>query len=138
LLPYFAISGFAASSGLVISLGRMRLGVVQSVGAGYLAISAWYWVALLAMLPLFPFRRLPARVLHSLIMICLLWLTAWGGSLARAYSLRLGHAYEAVVQGGIMSDEVMQNIAQPGTYDEAREVLRYLQKNELSAYADRP
>jgi hypothetical protein len=138
VLPYFAIAAFAAASGLVISLGRMRLGIVQSVGAGYLAISAWYWCALLAMLPLFPFRRVPARVLYSLILISLLWLTAWGGSLGRAYSLRLMRAYETAVAGGIMSDEVMQNIAQPGTYEEAREVLRYLQQNKLSAYADGP
>lgn len=137
-LAYFAIAGFAAASGLVISVGRMRLGLVQSVGAGYLAISAWYWCALLAMLPLVPFRRVSARVMYSLILICLLWLTAWGGTLARAYSLRLSRAYETAVHGGIMSDEVMQNIAQPGTFDEAREVLQYLQQNQLSAYADRP
>jgi hypothetical protein len=138
LLPYFAIAGFATASGLIISVGRMRLGIVQAVGTGYLTISTWYWFALLAMLPVVPFRRVPARVLFSLIMICLLWLTAWGASLARAYSLRLMSAYEIAAEGGIMSDEVIHNIAQPGTYDEAREVLTYLQQNELSAYADRP
>jgi hypothetical protein len=138
LLPYFAIAGFAVASGLVISLGRMRLGIVQSVGAGYLTISAWYWCALLAILPLVPLRRVPARVLYSLIMICLLWLTAWGGSLGQAYGRRLMRAHETAVVGGIMSDEVMQNIAQPGTYDKARDALRYLQQNELSAYAERP
>jgi len=137
VLPYFAIVVFAAASALIISLGRMRLGIVQAVGAGYLTISAWYWWALLAMLPLVPLGRISQRVLYSLIAVCLAWGMVWGGAAANAYHLRLLLAYETAVNGLPMTDEVLQGIARPGTYDAARSRLEYLAENGLSAYAMR-
>lgn len=134
-IAHLAIALFAAATGALISMGRLRLGIVQSVGPGYLAISAWYWAALLAVLPLLQLSRIMQRVLYSLITVCLVWQTIWGAAGARAYSLRLMRAYNAAVNGGPMTDDILQNIAQPHAYDEAREALLYLEAEGLSAYA---
>jgi hypothetical protein len=137
-LPYFAIAAFVVASGLLISMGRLRFGVVQAVAPRYLTISAWYWVALLTLLPLAPFKGIPRAVLYSLITVCLVWLTVWGAVCARQFYLRELPAYQTARSGGFMSDEVLQGIAPPGSYERARGYLRFLADNKLSAYSAAP
>jgi hypothetical protein len=133
--PYIAIAAFAIGSGALISIGRLRLGTVQAVAPGYLTISVWYWAALLTLIPLVPLGRIPQRVLYSLIAVCLAWGMIWGGAGANAYHLRLLQAYETAVNREPMTNDVLQGIAQPGTYDAVRTHLQFLAQNRLSAYA---
>ena len=135
LAPYVAIAAFVLASGVLISFGRLGLGIVQAVAPRYLTISAWYWVSLLALLPLLPFRRILQRVLYSLTTVCLLWMMVWGIACAVAFHSRLLPAYKTAVSGGYMTDAVLSGIAQPGSYDAARSSLQYLAENKLSAYA---
>ena len=138
LVSYFAIAAFVVASGFLVSMGRMRLGIVQAVAPRYLTISVWYWVSLLTLVPLIPLRGVPQRVFYSLICVCLLWHTVWGALCANAFHLRMLPAYETAVSGGFMSDEVLEGVVRPGTYDEARRYLQYLADNKLSAYAVTP
>jgi len=133
--PFIAIAAFAIGSGALISIGRLRFGTVQAVAPGYLTISAWYWAALLTLLPLVPLGRIAQRALYSLVVVCLAWGMIWGGAGANAYHLRLRPAYETALNRGTMSDEVLKGIARPGTYDVVRERLQFLEENGLSAYA---
>jgi hypothetical protein len=133
--PYIAIAAFAIGSGALISIGRLHRGTVQAVAPGYLTISVWYWAALLTLFPLVPLGRIPQRVLYSLIAVCLAWGMIWGGAGANAYHRRLLRAYETAVNREPMTDEVLQGIAQPGTYDAVRTHLQFLAQNGLSAYA---
>jgi len=136
LVPYLAIAAFVVASGVLISMGRLRWGTIQAVAPRYLTISVWYWASLLVLMPLIPIKRVPQRVMYSLIVVCLLWLTVYGASCAEAFHLRMLPAYETAVAGGYMSDHLLSGVARPGTYDEARSALKYLADNGLSAYAE--
>ncbi|HEY5983869.1 MAG TPA: hypothetical protein VIU38_10385 [Anaerolineales bacterium] len=134
--PYLGIAAFVIATAVMISMGRLRLGMVYAVTPRYLTITAWYWVALLALLPILPVPRIPQRIFYSLLAVVLLWHTAWGAFNARAMHARMLPAYEAALAGEPMTDEVLQGIAQSWQYDDARTWLKYLADNRLSAYAN--
>ncbi len=134
IAPYLALAAFVVLTGSMISVGRARLGLFHAVAPRYLTISVWYWAALLTLAPLVRLGRISERILYSLVLVCLAFLTVWGAALANEFHKRMLPAYEAAVSGAYMSDEVLKGITFPGTYDGARVRLQYLAQEHLSAY----
>jgi hypothetical protein len=62
----------------------------------------------------------------------------WGGAGAKRLPSEAAAAYETAVNREPMTDEVLQGIAQPGTYDTVRRRLQFLAENGLSAYQVKP
>jgi hypothetical protein len=137
LIPYFAIVFFILVSAFSISLGRMEMGMPQSVVPRYLTMSVWYWVSLLALLPLLNMKNLYQQVLYVLLTISLVFLTIGGGW--RGYvsiHQRILPAYQAVISGQGIGDNVLAHISHD--LDVARSRLEFLCENKLSACADMP
>ena len=137
LIPYFAIVLFILVTALSISLGRMEMGMPQSVVPRYLTMSVWYWVSLLALLPLLNMKSLYQHILYSLLTISLVFLMIGGGW--RGYvsiHQRILPAYQAVRSGQLVGDDVLIRI-NPDV-DKVRLLLEFLRENKLSVYAERP
>ncbi|MHB9056565.1 MAG: hypothetical protein ACYC2P_10495 [Paludibacteraceae bacterium] len=136
LIPYFAIVFFILFTTLSISLGRMEMGMPQSVVPRYLTMSVWYWVSLLALLPILNIKSLYQSILYSLLTISLVFLMIGGGW--RGYislHLRMLPAYQAARSGQLVSDEVLIRIS---PYPDRVQLLEFLRENKLSVYAEQP
>ena len=135
LIPYFAIVFFILVTSLSISLGRMELGMNQSVVPRYLTMSVWYWVSLLALLPLLNIKRLYQRALYSMLAVSAAFLMIGGGwSGYKNIYQRIRPVYEAVTSGQVISDELLSRIYSDPVI--ARSRLDFLCKNNLSVCTD--
>jgi len=135
LIPYFAIVLFILFTALTISFGRMEMGMPQSVVPRYLTMSVWYWVSLLALLPLLNMKSLYQYLLYSLLTISLVFLMIGGGW--RGYvSLhqRMLPAYQAARSGQTISEDVLAKIF-PSPKD-IRAQIDFLRENKLSAWSE--
>lgn len=136
LIPYFAIVLFIFLTTLSISLGRIKMGMPQSVVPRYLTMSVWYWVSLLALLPTLNIKSTYQSILYSLLAISLIFLMIGGGW--RGYislHLRMLPAYKAARSGQLVSDEVLIRIS---PYPDRVQLLEFLRENKLSVYAEQP
>jgi hypothetical protein len=135
LIPYFAIVLFILLTAFSASLGRMEMGMPQSVVPRYLTMSVWYWVSLLALLPLLKnMSGLYQRILYSLFAVSLIFLMirgGWGGY--TSLYKRMLPSYQTARSGELVSDEVLFHI---NPDPDRTRLLEFLRENKLSVYAE--
>lgn len=135
MIPYVAISLFILMTTLSISLGRMEFGLRQSTVSRYLTMSVWYWASLFVLLPLSTLKPLHLRLLYISFTASLVFLTIAGGWVGyiRLYQ-RILPAYEAVVSGQTLSDDILSAIYP--SPNEIRNQIDFLREHRLSAWSE--
>ena len=135
MIPYLAIAVFVLITSFLISIGRMEFGLRQSTVSRYLTLSVWYWAALLVLLPLLNLRPVHVHVLNVSLTVCLVFLTIAGGWVGyiRLHQ-RILPAYEAVVTGQTIRDDVLSNLYPTPSTILPR--IDFLRENKLSAWSE--
>lgn len=131
--PLLAIALFVVLTGTAISLGRAEGGLAQSVVSRYLAVSVWYWAALIALLPLAWPPWLPPRALAAVCAVTLSVHTVAG--LWRGYETlyrRIEPVRAAVAADVELTDAVLYPV-NPHP-EQARRLLQFLRERRLSVY----
>ena len=134
--PYLAILVFILLTALAVSVGRMELGLRQTVAPRYLTITAWYWIVLLALFPVLEIEALYQRLILAFLAITLVVLMLGGGWLGyRNLYQRILPSYQAIQLDEPLEDDALVNIYPNTTY--VRQQLEFLRQNNLSVYAER-
>ena len=137
VIPYLAILLFVVLTSVAVSTGRMELGLRQSTAPRYLTITAWYWLVLLALLPVVEMKALYRRALLLFLAATLVILTLGGGWLGyRNLYQRILPAYQAIKLGEPLEDEALIKINPSIVL--GRRQLEFLRQNNLSVYAELP
>lgn len=134
--PYVATALFVLLTGIAIAFGRFEAGIAQSVVSRYLAVSAWYWACLLALLPALGLPRGPqAAFLGACAAVLTVHTIAggWRGHVTLYQRIQPVHA--AVLLDRDLTDEVLKPVT--SRPDEARRLLAFLRARRLSVYGDR-
>jgi hypothetical protein len=135
--PYLGIILFVLFSAVLVTLGRMDLGLIQSRVSRYQTMSIWLWASLLTFLPLLNVKRFYTNLLYVTISVALLNLMYTGylnGQLG-IYQRTLP-AYQAITSGQYVGDDVLL-LLHPRV-DVVRPRLNFLCENRLSVCADVP
>ena len=137
----YSLSGdfllFVVLTSVAVSTGRMELGLRQSTVPRYLTITAWYWLVLLALLPVVEMKALYRRALLLFLAATLVILTLGRGWLGyRNLYQRILPAYQAIKLGEPLEDEVLIKINPSIVL--GRRQLEFLRQNNLSVYAELP
>ncbi len=135
--PYLGMILFVLVSAILVTIGRMDLGLIQSRVSRYQTISIWFWACLLTFLPLLNVKRFYRNLLYVTISVALLHLMYTGylnGQLG-IYQRTLP-AYQAITSGQVVSDDALLLIYPD--VDFVRSLLDFLCKNQLSVCADVP
>jgi hypothetical protein len=61
LIPFFALAGYALSSGLIAAVSRLRFGIPQALASRYTTISSLFWIGLIGVTLLATAPRAPAE-----------------------------------------------------------------------------
>ena len=137
VIPYLAMLLFVVLTSVAVSTGRMELGLRQSTAPRYLTITAWYWLVLLALLPVVEMKALYRRALLLFLAATLVILTLGGGWLGyRNLYQRILPAYQAIKLGEPLEDEALIKINPSIVL--GRRQLEFLRQNNLSVYAELP
>jgi hypothetical protein len=135
--PYFGILLFVLFSALLVTIGRMELGLIQSRVSRYQTISIWFWASLLTFLPLLKVNGFYKNLLYVTISVALLNLMHTGylnGQLG-IYQRTLP-AYQAITSSQPVEDHMLL-LLHPQV-DLVRLELDYLCENRLSVCAHLP
>ena len=134
-VPYLALLLFILLTAFAISAGRMEMGMRQATAPRYLTMTAWYWMTLLALLPVLELNVLYRRALFLFLTGTLVLLMFAGGYFGYVNLYRrILPSYQAIKFGQPLSDDTLRQI-NPGL-DVARFQLEFLRQNNLSVYAE--
>jgi hypothetical protein len=135
--PYFGILLFVLFSALLVTIGRMDLGLIQSRVSRYQTISIWFWASLLTFLPLLKVNGFYKNLLYITISVALLNLMHTGylnGQLG-IYQRTLP-AYQSLTSTQLVGDDALL-LLHPQV-DFVRLELDFLCENRLSVCAHLP
>jgi hypothetical protein len=135
--PYLGIILFVLFSALLVTVGRMDLGLIQSRVSRYQTISIWFWASLLTFLPLLKVNDFYKNLLYVTISVALLNLMHTGylnGQLG-IYQRTLP-VYQAITSGQIVEDSDLRLLH--SQINLVRSGLDFLCENRLSVCAHLP
>lgn len=137
VVPYLGIILFVLFSTLIVTAGRMDLGLVQSRVSRYQTVSIWFWASLLTLLPLLNLNILYKNLVYLVLSVGLLNLmyTGYFNGQLGIYQHTLP-AYQALTSGQDIGEDAM-SLLHPKV-DVVRPRLKFLCENHLSVCADIP
>jgi hypothetical protein len=136
--PYLGIILFVLCSALLITVGRMELGLIQSRVSRYQTMSVWLWACLLTFLPLLNVKRFYRNLFYVTVTAALfnLMYTGYLNGQLGIYQ-RTQPAYQALTSGQDVGDDALL-LLHPQVDDVVRPGLNFLCENRLSVCAHIP